>query len=116
MENQNQEITVLGEYVLVKQTMTKKKRLISLEAARSEQDKFDFNFEVLQKGLECKKEGINIGDHPIFEKHVQFEGLKVLNKDKNSMVSLVIVHENSIIGIDNSPSPNNLAPNPAIHN
>lgn len=102
MENQQQEIRVLDQYVLVKQTMIKKKLKIVLTDAANDEDKFDFNFEIVQLGDKCERK-IKVGDKPIFEKHVQFQGIKILEKDENGMTSLVIVHENSIIAIDNTP-------------
>lgn len=96
------DITVLADFVLVKQTMKKKKTVIVMDAAADNKDKFDYSFEVVQVGDECKRK-IKVGDHPVFGEYVRFQGLKVLEKDNTGMVSLVIVHENDIIAIDNEP-------------
>lgn len=98
---ENQDITVFAEYVLVKQTMSSKKGKIILSDLSKNEDRFNFSFEIVQLGDEVTRK-IKVGDHPIFEKHVQFEGVKLLEKSDTEMVSLVIVHQNSIIGRDNT--------------
>lgn len=95
-------VRVLADFVLVKQIMKKKKSVIMMDAALDNKEKFDYSFEVMQSGNECKRD-IKVGDHPIFSEYVRFSGLKVLEKDENGMTTLVIVHENDIIGIDNDP-------------
>jgi hypothetical protein len=98
----NYGVRVLADFVLVKQVMRKKKTAIIMDAAESDKDRFDYSFEVVQKGEECKR-NINIGDSPIFSEYVKFSGVKILEKDENGMVSVVIVHENDIIGVDLEP-------------
>jgi hypothetical protein len=92
-------VKVLGRYVLVEQIMKKKDSRIILDTAGSEQDKFDYSFKVIQKGDKCESE-IKVGEHPIFEKHVQFQGVKAIEKTDLGMISILIVHEESIVGID----------------
>lgn len=92
-------IQVLDQYVLVKQTMTLKKRNIIVN---NDEDKFNYSFEIVQIGDKCER-NIKVGDKPVFEKHVNFEGIKMLKKDEQGMESLVIVHENSIIATDDEP-------------
>ena len=104
LEKEISNIRVLDQYVLVKQKMVKKKSAIIMDAARDQKHQFDYSFEVVAKGQKCEREGIDIGDFPVFEEHVQFMGLKVIEKTDNGMTSLVLVHENSIIAIDLSPS------------
>lgn len=95
-------LRVLADYVLVKQTMKKKLGRIITDAAASDKDKFDYSFEVVQLGSECKR-GIKVGEHPIFGEYVRFSGLKVVEKTETSMISLIIVHENDIIAVDDDP-------------
>jgi hypothetical protein len=93
-------IQVLADYVLVKQVMKKKRTHIITDAATNDKDKFDFSFEIVQMGDECKRK-IKVGDNPIFSEYVRFQGLKVITKTESLMVSIVVVHENDIIAIDN---------------
>jgi len=104
MENNSVDniVRVLGDFVLVEQTMTKKHSLIITDAAKDKKDTFDYAFKVVQKGKECKRD-INVGESPIFSEYVKFSGLKILEKTDTRMVSLVIVHENDIIGVDLEP-------------
>ena len=108
MDNQsalaNDQTRVLADYVLIKQTMKKKKSRILMDAAHDQKDKFDLSFEIVQVGNKCERD-INVGDHPIFSEYVKFSGVKVLEKDEEGMVSLVIVHEGDIIAVDNTPPP-----------
>lgn len=90
---------VLDQFVLVKTTMTSKKGVIILDAVNEDKDRFDYVYEVLQLGEKCER-NIKIGDHPIFSEYVKFNNTKVIEKTKNVMVAIVIVHENDIIAID----------------
>lgn len=101
-KNPNDIVRVLAEFVLVKQIMRKKKTVILMDAASDNKDKFDYSFEIVQKGDDCKR-NFNIGEAPIFSEYVKFSGVRVLEKDDNGMTSLLIVHENDIIGIDLDP-------------
>lgn len=97
---------VLDHFILVKQVMKKKYGAIIVEMATNKEDAFNYSFEVVQLGSECEKK-IKIGDHPIFSKYVQFSGLKIIDKTEEGMISLIIVHENDVIAIDNNPIPDN---------
>lgn len=93
---------VLAEYVLIEQIMTSKSRVIITDAAERDSDKFEYSFRVLQKGEECVRK-IEVGEIPLFSKHVSFQGIKVISKDEKGMTSHLIVHENDIIGVDDEP-------------
>lgn len=99
---------VLGDFVLVRQIMKKKNRAIILDAAADDREKFDYYFEVVQKGAECKRD-FEVGESPIFSQYVQFSGLKVIEKTENGMESIVIVNENDILGIDYDAVPISIA-------
>lgn len=99
IKDSNESVRVLADFVLVKQVMKAKKSAIILEQANDERAKFDYYFEVVQKGKDCVRD-FEVGESPIFSEYVKFSGLKILHKNEESMVSLVIVHENDIIGID----------------
>lgn len=94
---------VLGQYVLIEQTMIKKKGVISLDALEDRKDQFDFYYKVLQLGSKCEGE-VLIGDFPIFSEHVRFSGVKLILKNSNKMIAHIIVHEGDIIGTDNELS------------
>lgn len=95
-------ITVMADYVLVKQVMKKKFKHIITDAAINENDKFNITFEIVQKGDECKRK-FKIGDFPIFSSYVQFSSVKVIEKNDEGMIALIVVHENDIIATDNEP-------------
>lgn len=97
--NTQQSVRVMADFVLVKQVMRAKKSAILLDSAKDERAKFDYYFEVVQKGKDCVRD-FEVGESPIFSEYVKFSGLKILHKNEEGMVSLVIVHENDIIGID----------------
>lgn len=108
MENTNKNgnadtsIKALGEYVLVKQTMVKKKTKIILDASKDEKERFDITFKVLELGSKCTSD-VKVGDFPIFTEYVKFNLGRILQKDDNKMVALLLVHEGDIIGIDTNP-------------
>lgn len=104
MDNTANGVRVLDQYVLVKQTMRKKKTRIVMDGAKDDRDKFDYHFEVVAKGSKCERE-ISVGDSPIFSEHVRFSGIKVIEKNENGMISAVLVHEGDIIGIDLEAKP-----------
>ena len=91
-------VKALGEYLLVKQTMVKKKSKLILDASKDEKAKFDINFEVIQLGDKCTS-SVQVGDAPIFEEYVKFNMGIVLQKTEDVMISLLLVHQNSVIGI-----------------
>lgn len=93
-------MTVLDAYVLIEQTMKKKKSAIITDAAKDEKQRFDFSFKIVQVGPKCERP-IKVGDSPIFSQYAQFTGYKELEKTNDMMRSLIIVHENDIVGIDN---------------
>lgn len=104
----NEIVRVLNQFVLVKQTMTKKAGVIITDTAKSDADKFNYSFEIVQKGENCEMK-FEVGECPIFSEYVKFSGLKVLEKTDEKMVTLVIVHENDIIAIDLDPkTPNKI--------
>lgn len=91
---------VLDQYVLVRQVMIKKQSKIIKINSTSEDEKWDFSFEIVQVGPNCQRD-IKQGDIPIFGKHVQFNGGKILENTEERKETLVIVHEGDIIAIDN---------------
>lgn len=110
------QVTVLDQFVLVKQILLKKKGAIIRDASQDDKEKFDIYFQILQIGNKCERE-IKIGDRPIFSEYVKFNGLKVLDRNNNGTISIIIVHEGDIIAIDNDadPMPESLTPNKIIN-
>ncbi len=90
---------LLKNYVCIEQTMKKKDSKIILDASADQKDKFEFSFKIIGLGPDCV--GIQIGDIPIFEQHVQFQGAKIIEKDDNGMITHTIVHQDSIIALEN---------------
>lgn len=99
---QKLDVRVLGEFVLVKQVMKKKNSRIITDAAKDENEKFDFYYEILEVGNECKR-GIQVGESPIFNQYVKFQSVKIVHKDNEGMTAHVIVYESDIIAIDLAP-------------
>lgn len=95
-------VRVLGDSVLVKQTMTIKTGKIILSEVTPDEDKYTFDFEVVAVGNKCERD-IRVGDKPVFEKHVQFNPVRLLENTNQLRSSLLTVHENSIVAIDNTP-------------
>lgn len=95
-------ITVLDQFVLIKQIMTKKSGIISMDMARDKKDQFDYTAEIVQLGPKCER-GIKLGDKPLLSQHHMVQSSKVIEKTATGMILLIIMHENDIIGIDNSP-------------
>ena len=90
---------VLGEYVLVEQTDTKKKTLIHLPGA-SEKQGYTTAFKVMEIGSGVPKDyGLEVGDQPIFNNDVTFQGMKVTSpkEEKNVMTALTMIHYMDII-------------------
>lgn len=92
---------VVGRRVLVEQTMTKKQTKIILPGKTSSEDQYDITFVVLQLGEDCPKDIINVGDIPIFTKHINFEGVKMIEEEKDVKRTLhTIVYYDDIIGVE----------------
>lgn len=102
-DSADKSIRVIGEYVLIKQVLIKKDTRIIMDASKDEKDKFDISFKVLELGNKCTSE-IRVGDAPIFTEYVKFNLGRVIQKNKNGMISLLLVHENDIIGADEDPN------------
>lgn len=100
--NVNTMVRAIGSSVLIKQSMIKKKTKILLDAGTNQKDKFDITFEVLQLGEKCTLP-INVGDFPIFNEFVKFHLAKIIEKTDDAMVSLLLVTEGDIMGIDTVP-------------
>lgn len=98
-------IKLLRQFVLIKQTMVAKAGLIIRDAARSEKDQFDYTWTVISKSSKCQEDAIEIGDHPVLSTYAQIQNIKIIYKDSKGMTSLVTVHENDIVMIDNNPLP-----------
>ena len=92
---------VIGKRVLIEQTLTKKQTKIILSGKSAPEETFDITFKVLQLGEECPQDVINVGDVPIFAKHVDFHGAKVVEELKDVKTILhTIVYYDEIIGVE----------------
>lgn len=93
---------VLGEFVLVQQTDTKKKSLIHIPGANKEGN-YETTFEIKQIGASVPENyGIKVGDVPIFNTHVAFNGMNVTSpKGEDKVITaLTMVHYLDIIAIE----------------
>lgn len=91
---------VLGQHVLIEQQLIEKKSAIIKANGSSQELKYDVTFKVIQVGKDVKEKAIMPGVKPIFRNHVQFEGIKVVEKKKEKEILHVLVHEGDIIALD----------------
>lgn len=93
---------VLGEYVLVQQTDTKKKNFVILPNS-NQKEGYTTTFEIKQIGpMVPSAHGLRVGAAPIFQNHVTFNGMNVTSAkdEKNIITALTIVHYLDIIGLE----------------
>lgn len=94
---------VLGEYVLVQQTDTKKESSILLPGKSERTDGYTTTFKIEQIGAAVPENyGIKVGDVPVFSNHVQFNGMNVTSpiKEKKVMTALTMIHYLDIIAVE----------------
>jgi hypothetical protein len=95
---------VFGNRVLVEQKVEVKVSNILLPGGKKAENQTSVQFKVLAVG--AKVEEIQEGDIPIFGKHVQFHGVKVIEKTEDkekgttSEILHVIVYDEDILGAD----------------
>lgn len=96
---------VFGNCVLIEQRVEEKISNIMLPGGKKAQNQISASFKVLQVG--AKVEEIQVGDIPIFGKHVDFHGIKVIHKEATSTHSSEILHvivfDGDILGADDAP-------------
>lgn len=93
---------VLGEFVLVQQTDTKKKSLVIVPGS-NKGNAYDTTFEVKEIGAGVPENyGLKVGDKPIFNTHVAFNGMNVTSpKGEDKVITaLTMVHYLDIIAIE----------------
>ena len=91
---------VLGEFVLVQQTDTKKKSLIHIPGANKEGN-YETTFEIKQIGASVPENyGIKVGDVPIFNTHVAFMNVTSPKGEDKVITALTMVHYLDIIAIE----------------
>ena len=92
---------VLGNRILVEQTMTKKKSaLVALNAKKDSEENFDVKRVVIQVGPEVPSDVIKVGDIPIFGKYADPAAIKILNKDDNGMLAHLVMEYENIVALD----------------
>lgn len=99
---------VFGNRVLVEQIVVTKTSDIVLPGGKKAESQQSASFKVLDIGKKVREEGeIQIGDIPIFGKHVVFHGVKVVKNDKVGNIATeilhVIVYDEDILGADDAP-------------
>jgi len=99
----------IGKFVLIKQVMRKKTTKIIMDAAESNKDKFHYSFEIVQLGNKCEAD-IKVGEQPIFSEYVKFSGVLTVEQNDYGMISILLVHEDDIIGIDTKNPQLNIDP------
>ena len=96
---------VFGNLVLVEQTVEVKISSVYMPGGKKADNQKKVSFKVLQVGPSVDPAtGVQPGDIPIFGKHVDFHGVKVITKEETKDRSLevlhVIVYADDILGAD----------------
>jgi len=93
---------VIGEGVLIKEVAIKRKsQLITGGADVDLKSTHIITRTVEQIGSKIDNPEIKIGDIPIFSEFTSFGNVKVISKTEQKIETLIIVHYNDIIGVDN---------------
>lgn len=98
---------VFGNRVLIEQIVEEKISNILLPGGKNAQKQTKVSFKVLQVGPDVDPiDGVKPGDIPIFGKHTDFHGVKVISKEEDKANSSskevlhVIVYADDILGAD----------------
>lgn len=102
---------VFGNRVLVEQIVKRRETNVLLPGGKKAEPEVSATFNVI--GIGSKVEEIQIGDIPIFGKHVTFHGVKVVSKSAHENISTeilhVIVYDEDILGADDPiPAPESI--------
>lgn len=96
---------VLGPYVLVEQAKRRKHSGIIMKKG---QEEWTETLRVLALGAGIPNPEIQIGEVPILSRNVVFQGVKVLESNKDTEIVHFIIHYEDIVGIDDPVGVNNL--------
>ena len=97
---------VFGKLVLVEQIVITKLSNIMLPGGKKADSQTSVAFRVLQTGNEVDPDGVQPGDIPVFGKHTDFHGVKVISKETSpdrltsTEILHVIVFESDILAAD----------------
>lgn len=92
---------VLGNRVLVEQTMTKKvSKIVLTKDQQANPDNFEIERKVIMLGDEVEPGKIEVGDIPVFGKYATEDSIKIISKDDEKMVAHLVMHVENIVGID----------------
>ena len=84
---------VFGNRVLIEQIVEEKVSTILLPGGKNAQAQTKVSFKVLQVGFDVDPiNGVQAGDIPIFGKHVDFHGVKVIHSEKTESHSREVLH------------------------
>lgn len=89
-------IKVFGRKVLVEETATLKKQAVILSESAKKEDRFDFDYTVLEAGDECQY--VKKGDKIILNKNAMTLHSEVVEHSKEKVVAHTIFNEIDIVG------------------
>lgn len=89
-------IKVFGKKVLVEKTATLKKQAVILSESAKKEDRFDFDYIVLEAGDECQY--VKKGDKIILNKNAMTLHSEVVEHSKEKVVAHTIFNEIDIVG------------------
>lgn len=89
-------IKVFGRKVLVEKTATLKKQAVILSESAKKEDRFDFDYTVLEAGDECQY--VKKGDKIILNKNAMTLHSEVVEHSKEKVVAHTIFNEIDIVG------------------
>lgn len=89
-------IKVFGKKVLVEETATLKKQAVILSESAKKEDRFDFDYTVLEAGDECQY--VKKGDKIILNKNAMTLHSEVVEHSKEKVVAHTIFNEIDIVG------------------
>lgn len=93
-------VKLAKHYVILRQVMKAKSGKIILEGVKEDKDKFDFSLVIVMVHPENEKPWA-VGDIPVLGTYAQFTPLRILQKNKDLMESLLIINEGDIMAVDN---------------
>ena len=97
-------VRVIGRRVLIEQKITEKKSNILDNTGEKGKSQMECIETILQIGPECPEGVIAVGEHPVFNNHVQYQAMKQVFKEETKthvkMTVHVIVYFDDIVAIE----------------
>ena len=95
---------VLGNRLLIEQTMIRKTALLVTSKDQAALDNFDVTRRIIEISTTAEPTELKVGDNPIFGKFSEPSALSITEKSHEKIVSLMIYNLDDIVGIDDEQS------------